>query len=45
MKPKERNAILTAFRSGKKTVKEICREFCIYQKDLKKIVKEAGYGY
>ncbi len=41
----EVNAILTAFRGGQKTVGEICREFQIYPKDLKRIVEAAGYGY
>lgn len=42
---REKWQIILEFRSGQKTVKEICERFCIYHADVKRIVKEAGYGY
>lgn len=41
----EKAMIVIAFRSGNKTVKEICDKFGIYSKDVKRIVEEAGYTY
>lgn len=41
----EKAMIVVAFRSGTKTVKEICDHFGIYHADVKKIVEEAGYRY
>lgn len=41
----EKAMIVVAFRSGTKTVKEICDKFGIYSKDVKRIVEEAGYAY
>lgn len=41
----EKAMIVVAFRSGNKTVKEICDKFGIYHKDVKRIVEEAGYTY
>lgn len=41
----EKAMIVVAFRSGNKTVKEICDKFGIYSKDVKRIVQEAGYPY
>ena len=41
----EKAMIVVAFRSGTKTVKEICDHFGFYHADVKRIVEEAGYGY
>lgn len=41
----EKAMAVIAFRSGEKTVKEICDKFGLYTTDLKKIVEEAGYRY
>ena len=41
----EKAMIVVAFRSGTKTVKEICKKFGIYPYDVKRIVEEAGYAY
>lgn len=41
----EKAMIVVAFRSGDKTVTQICDKFGIYLKDVKRIMEEAGYRY
>ncbi len=45
MSAQDKARVMAMFRSGEFTLREICSQFLIYEKDVKAIAEEFGYGY